>query len=102
MALHQKLVAIRDGDVASVSLPGFDHAVGDPKEDEHTFVRAEHQVVIVEGLYLLHPDDGWGPVGPMFHLSIFVAADIDACVARLKIRNKCIPGYTAEETEIRA
>ena len=28
---------------------------------------------------------------------IFIESDLDACVARLKERNKCIPGYTEEE-----
>ena len=34
-------------------------------------------------------------------LSIFVDADVDLCVNRLKERNKCIPGYSHEEIEIR-
>jgi hypothetical protein len=33
--------------------------------------------------------------------TIFIQADVDVCVDRLKERNKCIPGYTPKEIEIR-
>ena len=37
----------------------------------------------------------------LFDFHIFVDADLDKCIDRLKQRNKCIPGYTAEEIEKR-
>jgi len=80
-----------------VSVPGFDHAKGDPTEDQHTFVRAQHKIVICEGLYLLHDADGWENIEKFFDWNIFIDADVDQCIARLKERNKCIPGYTPEE-----
>jgi pantothenate kinase len=99
--LERKLRQIRDSLDESVRLPGFDHSVGDPTEDEHVFIRAEHKVVIVEGLYLLHLGHGWESLKDVFDLSIFIEADVDRCIERLKIRNKCIPGYTTEEIDIR-
>ena len=77
-----------------VQFPGFDHAVGDPAEGAYTFCRAQHDVVIVEGLYLLRED--WG-LGDLFDMTVFIEADVDACVERLKVRNLCIPGYTRDE-----
>lgn len=100
-SLKIALQKIRDGTDETVALPGFDHAVGDPKEGQHIFQRAQHRVVIVEGLYLLHEGHGWASVRDWFDLSIFIEADVDLCVERLKVRNKCIPGYTPEEIDIR-
>lgn len=84
-----------------VKIPGFDHAKGDPEPEAHTFLRSEHPVVICEGLYLLHDSDGWDGIADLFDFTVFLDSDIDDCVARLKERNKCIPGYTAEEIAIR-
>lgn len=84
-----------------VTLPGFDHAVGDPEPDVHAFERRKHEIVICEGLYLLHGADGWDGISDRFDFTVFVDADVDICVERLKVRNKCIPGYTPEEIEIR-
>jgi pantothenate kinase len=46
------------------------------------------------GLYLLHSSHGWEGTSDLFDLRIFIASDVDKCIDRLKIRNKCIPGYT--------
>jgi pantothenate kinase len=100
-ALKNDLETMRFGDRNVVKVPGFDHAVGDPEPDAHTFDRDEHRVIITEGLYLLHDEDGWEEVKDYFDMTIFVNADVDVCVDRLKERNLCIPGYTAEEIEIR-
>lgn len=100
--LKQDLRRIRNGtDEQIVRTPGFDHAIGDPAPDEHEFDRTKHRVVFCEGLYLLHDEEGWKDVNDVFDYSIFVNADVDACIERLKIRNKCIPGYTEDEIEIR-
>ena len=84
-----------------ITLPGFDHEKGDPEPDEHEFRRDEHNIVLVEGLYLLHDDAAWRDIAQQFDYSIFVNANVDVCIERLKIRNQCIPGYTKEEIEIR-
>ncbi|GMH87145.1 hypothetical protein TrVE_jg6882 [Triparma verrucosa] len=84
------LAALKNG--GGGSFPGFDHAKGDPFEGEHVYKNED--VVIVEGLYLLSEE--WD-VKEMFDLTIFIDADIDKCMERLKIRNKVIPGYTEEE-----
>ena len=100
-SLKRDLELIRSGDVREVKVPGFDHAAGDPEPEAHTFDREQHRVVITEGLYLLHDQAGWEEVKNFFDLTIYVHADVDVCVERLKDRNKCIPGYTPEEIEVR-
>ena len=100
-ALKNDLKSMRFGDRKVVKVPGFDHAAGDPEPDAHTFDRDEHHVIITEGLYLLHDEDGWEEVKDYFDMTIFVNADVDVCVDRLKERNRCIPGYTPEEIDLR-
>lgn len=100
-ALQDALDRIRSGSEDIIKVPGFDHGKGDPTPDEHVFDRSSHRVVICEGLYLLHDQDGWKDIASAFDYSIFVNADVDVCIDRLKVRNKAIPGYSAEEIEIR-
>lgn len=100
-SLEKALERIVNSDEPQVSIPGFDHAKGDPEKDKHTFVRSEHSIVIAEGIYLMHQADGWENIKSFFDYIIYIKIDVDTCVARLKERNKCIPGYTPEEIEIR-
>lgn len=100
-ALQRDLDRIRNGKEDVVKVPGWDHAKGDPEEDAHVFDRSLHSVVICEGLYLLHDQDGWEDIKSAFDRSIFVNANVDVCVDRLKVRNKAIPGYSPEEIDIR-
>ena len=100
-ALMRDLERIKHGDEDFITLPGFDHAVGDPEPNKHAFDRNRHKVVIVEGLYLLHDQDGWEGVASCFDLTIFLNTDVDNCIERVKIRNQCIPGYTPEEINVR-
>jgi pantothenate kinase len=96
-ALRRDLERIRYGDEANIALPGFDHAVGDPEDGQHIFCREQHSVVITEGLYLLHDQDGWCGIKDCFDMTVYVDADLDVCMNRLKIRNQSIPGYTVDE-----
>jgi len=100
-ALTRDLKLIRSGHDPVLRVPGFDHARGDPEEGLLEFVRGKHKVVICEGLYLLHDQQDWEKVSKMFDYSIFVDANVDTCMERLKNRNKVLPGYTPEEVEIR-
>lgn len=100
-SLARDLERIAHGKEASVKIPGFDHARGDPEPDQHVFERSKHDIVIAEGLYLLHDKDGWEHIQKFLDWTIYIESDVDECVARLKERNKCIPGYTPQEIEIR-
>lgn len=99
--LISDLVEIRYGKKDQLLLPGFDHAKADPTDAEHTFIRPKHDIVVCEGLYLLHDRDGWETVKDFFDYCIYVDADLETCMERLKFRNRCIPGYTPEEIDIR-
>ena len=94
-ALLRDLDRIRNGTEELIRVPAFDHAAGDPEPDKHAFDRHRHKALICEGLYLLL--DEWEEVRSMFDFKIYMDADLDKCIERLKIRNLCIPGYTPEE-----
>lgn len=49
----------------------------------------------------MHTADGWERVRDLLDFCIYIEADVDVCIQRLKIRNQCIPGYTPEEIDIR-
>jgi pantothenate kinase len=100
-SLVRDLQRIRHGLEPMVGVPGFDHARGDPDQNAHVFHRNQHKIVVCEGLYLLHDQHGWEEIADCFDLSIFVDADVDVCMDRLKVRNLCIPGYSPEEILLR-
>lgn len=100
-ALYRDLLHIRDGDEQMIKLPAFNHSRGDPEPDTHIFDRHAHKIVLCEGLYLLHKDDGWQDIAKLFDLTIFLNTPLETCLERVKIRNQCIPGYTPEEIAVR-
>ena len=53
-ALARDLERIAHGYEEEISIPGFDHGLGDPVEDQHIFNRNKHRVVICEGLVRLY------------------------------------------------
>jgi pantothenate kinase len=91
VSLARDLERIACGSEPVVTIPGFDHAKGDPEPDQHTFDQNCHKIVICEGIYLLHDNDGWENIARYFDYTIYIDANIDSCIARLKERNKCIP-----------
>lgn len=100
-ALLRDLKRIRSSEEEIIKLPAFDHARGDPEPDKHVFNRSRHCVVLCEGLYLLHDQDGWEEVANEFDFRIFMNAKLDTCMERVMVRNTCIPGYTSEEIAVR-
>ena len=71
--------------------PEFDHAIGDPRGGFVEIFRG--RPVVIEGLYLLY----WEEVAAKLDLAVYMESDLEQCIARLKVRNQCIPGYTKEE-----
>ena len=100
-ALLRDIKRLKSVKETTIQLPGFDHAKGDPEYNAHIFERERHDIVICEGLYLLHDGDGWQEIRNLFDFCIFIESDIDDCIERLKIRNAVIPGYTTEELILR-
>lgn len=97
-ALAQRLQALRQRD-GPVTWPGFEHGVGDPVEGAFT-VGTEMPLLLVEGLYLLHQDDGWQLDG-CFDQRWFLDVSLDLALERLTLRHMATSGQSREEAEAR-
>ena len=81
--------------------PLFNHALGDP-HGEQVFDLQKHEVVIVEGIYMLLKDGKWGEnVSKHLDCSVYIDGDFKECMELLERRNQIIPGYSPEEIKKR-
>ena len=78
-----------------VSVPAFDHLVGDPIADAIT-VPAGLRLVVVEGNYLLHPAPGWRAARKQLDAVWYLDSPSDVRRARLESRHRQL-GRTAED-----
>ena len=85
---------------ASVGWPGFQHEIGDPIEDAET-VGPETRLVLVEGLYLLHTEDGWEELGPLWDERWYLDTPMEVAMERLTDRHQKAWGLTRAEAEAR-
>jgi pantothenate kinase len=100
-ALQQRLQALREAAGRSdVPWPGFEHAVGDPVEAAYV-VPAAARLVLVEGLYLLHQDDGWAPICRTFDTHWYLDTPLELSLERLAKRHMRVWGMTRAEAEHR-
>ncbi|KAJ1412494.1 hypothetical protein B484DRAFT_316445, partial [Ochromonadaceae sp. CCMP2298] len=66
--------------------PSFAHGTGDPVQDEIE-VRKQHEVVIVEGNYLLLDIPPWDAIAPLLHVSVFIECGIEEIERRVYMRH---------------
>lgn len=86
-ALHRRLLALRAAAGREVvPWPGFDHRVGDPIEGE-VLVPPETRLILVEGLYLLHQQDGWAEVSRCFDERWYLDTPLETALAWLAQRH---------------
>jgi len=86
-------------------VPAFDHEVHDPEEDVIS-IDPSHKVVLVEGNYLLLPEEPWcqlagGDGAALLDETWFVDTPVDAAMERVMRRHVAV-GRTAEEAKTRA
>ena len=101
-AMAERLQLLRqtqEGQPASVTWPGFEHAIGDPVADAIT-IGAQVQLVIVEGLYLLHKGGGWD-LADAFDERWYLDLPMKLAMQRLVQRHMAANGNTREEAERR-
>ncbi|CAI6010936.1 unnamed protein product [Closterium sp. NIES-65] len=73
-------------DQGTVSLPSFDHGVGDPVPNDIP-IPSSVRVVVVEGNYLLLNDGDWARLQPLFDETWFVEVDLDEAMQRVEKRH---------------
>ena len=100
-ALASRLQAIRAGArTNTVFWPDFEHGVGDPVEDALE-VKAQTQVILVEGLYLLHPSNGWETVGQSLDERWYLDTPLEIARERLARRHMSASGLTRAQADTR-
>ena len=101
-ALRQRLLALRgapDGRVNDVAWPDFQHDIADPVESAISVPRTT-QLVLVEGLYLLHRGDGWDLAG-LFDARWFLDVSMDRAMRQLATRHQRVWGLTDTQADAR-
>ncbi|MBU1294501.1 MAG: hypothetical protein KJ868_02120 [Gammaproteobacteria bacterium] len=76
--------------------PSFDHALGDPIEDDLS-IKKETRVILVEGLYLLHQQDGWQESKDLFDEHWFLDIPVEIAIERLAKRHMKAWGFSHEQ-----
>lgn len=83
----------RDG---SGSFPSFDHAIGDPVENDILISSEDHKIVLVEGNYLLLEEWPWSEVKACLDFCYFLHCPIEVIEERVRRRHVSV-GNTLEE-----
>lgn len=94
-ALVARLRAVRDA-AGDVPWPDFRHEIGDPVEGA-LVVGLETRLVLVEGLYLLHPADGWEALGTLWDERWYLDTSLEVAMTRLADRHIAAWGLTRAE-----
>lgn len=76
--------------------PSFDHALGDPITDDAS-IKKETKVILIEGLYLLHQQDGWQESQALFNEHWFLDIPVDVAIERLAKRHMQAWGFSHEQ-----
>ena len=90
----------RAAGVCAATWPGFEHAIGDPIADATT-IPAATRIVIVEGLYLLHDDDGWEQVRGHLDACWYLDTPLSVAMDRLAQRHMQAWGFTRQQADER-
>ena len=90
----------QSADVCAATWPGFEHAIGDPIADATT-IPAATRIVIVEGLYLLHDDDGWQDVRGQLDVCWYLDTPLPVAMDRLAQRHMQAWGFTRHQADER-
>ena len=103
-ALVDRVRAAGSNTDSPTSVPAFDHQVHDPEEDAITILPS-HKVILVEGNYLLLPDEPWRELwdgdGALLDERWFVDTAVDDAMTRVMGRHVAV-GRSAEEAKSRA
>ncbi|TYL47252.1 AAA family ATPase [Marinomonas sp. IMCC 4694] len=76
--------------------PSFDHALGDPIENDQS-IHQDIKVVLIEGLYLLHQQDGWQESKALFDEQWFLDVPVEIAIERLAKRHMSVWKFSHEQ-----
>ena len=101
MAFVERVKKIKQGyQQDDILWPSFDHALGDPIEDDLS-IKKEAKLILVEGLYLLHQQDGWQESKALFDEHWFLDIPVEVAIERLAKRHMKAWGFSHEQAMAR-
>lgn len=95
VGLAVTLQKLRNNPAESTTWPNFQHGVGDPVADAIS-VNPDTQLIIVEGLYLLHREHGWNLNG-LLDECWYLDTSMDVAMERLVRRHMASWGFSREQ-----
>lgn len=99
--LAQRLQYVRQAaGRSSVGWPTFQHDIGDPVENGQ-WVAPNARIILIEGLYLLHPADGWGTIAGLLDTCWYLDTPLEVAMERLANHHMAAWNFTREQTEAR-
>ena len=97
----ENLVKIQEGVDDVVKVPSFDHSVGDPIE-EAIHVYRHHDIILVEGLYLLLHDSPWCALSDsILNAVYYLDVGLEVALKRCALRNSVAMKISLQEANIR-
>lgn len=84
---------------ASVAWPGFAHGAGDPVADAIE-IPATVQLVLIEGLYLLHRENGWD-LSVLLDECGFLDVPLERAMERITLRHMASRGIDRDQAKAR-
>ncbi|MEL0635994.1 MULTISPECIES: AAA family ATPase [Marinomonas] len=76
--------------------PSFDHRLGDPIEND-IIISKDTKIILIEGLYLLHKDDGWQESAGLMDQHWFLDTPLELAFERLAQRHMQAFGCTRDQ-----
>lgn len=97
IAFVERVKAIHQGyEQEDILWPSFDHSLGDPIEDDIS-IDKKAKVILIEGLYLLHQEDGWKEATELFDEHWFLDTPVDVSIERLAQRHMEAWGFSHKQ-----
>ena len=91
------LISLKKDSSQNFTFPSFDHAVGDPIENDIT-VNNNSEIIIIEGNYLLLDKEPWSIIKRhIADFSIFISADED--IIRRRVINRHLKAHPEQTRE---
>lgn len=76
--------------------PSFDHQVGDPIDNDIEIPK-DTKVILIEGLYLLHNQDGWQECASLIDENWFLDTPLELAIERLAQRHMKAWGFSHDQ-----
>lgn len=96
----EQLAQFKNNPDSPLYWPSFDHSLGDPIQDDIS-IPSETQILIVEGLYVLHKDHGFENTATLLDQAWFIDIELEQAMSQLLLRHQQAWQISAAEAQKR-